>query len=517
MTTCNRDLGRRFLAGALGETDEPAFINHLDTCESCQRWLEQESGDDAAWKMAKEMLSTEGGQDRRTEPAADDADGPRVPSRTKFPELAYLHPSDDPAMLGRLGSLEVIGMLGRGGMGIVFKCFDPALRRNVAVKLLDPVLAHFGAARQRFAREARAMAAISHEHVVPIYAVHEHAELPYLVMEYVPGGTLERRLLRDGALDVIDVIRVSLQIASALAAAHRQGLVHRDIKPSNVLLDPGTERVRVTDFGLARAANDGTFTRTGTLAGTPQYMAPEQVRGEACDAQSDLFSLGSVMYTLCVGHPPFRGENVYAVMHRIVHDEPRSLREQNANVPDWLEDLVFRLLAKDKSERFNAADEVVKILELELAYRQNPKTLEEPARSWRRSMRHFKVRKRPWLWAAGIGLAIVSAVAVGAWWRGRLVKDPEGRLPGVPVASLQISAEPAPGGAASGAASGPASAVLWESDGFEETAAATSQLERAWREESWDRDDPWLEEAAGIRRRIGELSTEQALWRDETP
>ena len=216
------------------------------------------------------------------------------------------------------------------------------------------------------------MAAISHEHVVPIYAVDEHAALPYIVMEYVPGGTLEHRLHREGPLEVVEVVRVALQVAAALSAAHRQGLIHRDIKPSNILLDQGTERVRVTDFGLARASNDGSFTRSGTLTGTPQYMAPEQIRGEACDAQSDLFSLGSVMYALFAGHPPFRGETVYAVMQRIVHDQPRSLREQVANIPVWLEDFIFRLLSKEKSDRFANADEVVKILEGELAYQQGP-------------------------------------------------------------------------------------------------------------------------------------------------
>ena len=160
--------------------------------------------------------------------------------------------------------------------------------------------------------------------------------------------------------------------------------MHRDIKPSNILLDHGTERVRVADFGLARAANDGSFTRSGTLAGTPQYMAPEQVRGEACDAQSDLFSLGCLMYTLCVGHPPFRGETVYAVMQRIVHDQPRSLREQDSNIPAWLEDFVFGLLAKDKSIRFAAADEVVMILESELAYQQSPHVTAQPSRGWKK-------------------------------------------------------------------------------------------------------------------------------------
>ena len=377
MTDCIRDQSRRYLAGALSAAEESAFIEHLDVCRNCQSWLEEAAGGDEAWQLTRELLAISCTKDSGTNSTSNLIDEEHS-AKLSHPELALLHPSDDPAMLGRLGSLEVIGVLGRGGMGVVFKCFDPILRRNVAVKLLDPVLANLGAARQRFAREARAMAAISHEHVVPIYAVDEHAALPYIVMEYVPGGTLEHRLHREGPLEVVEVVRVALQVAAALSAAHRQGLIHRDIKPSNILLDQGTERVRVTDFGLARASNDGSFTRSGTLTGTPQYMAPEQIRGEACDAQSDLFSLGSVMYALCAGHPPFRGETVYAVMQRIVHDQPRSLREQDANIPAWLEDFIFRLLAKEKSDRFATADEVVKILEGELAYQQGPQVEREP-------------------------------------------------------------------------------------------------------------------------------------------
>lgn len=503
MTKCNRNLGKRFLAGGLDVAEEPAFIEHLDTCASCQRWLEQESGDDDTWKMAKDMLSfprSKGEEGLESDATAVHSSTQGERGTSAYPELAYLHPSDDPAMLGRLGSLEVIGVLGRGGMGVVFKCFDPTLRRNVAVKLLDPVLAHHGAARQRFAREARAMAAISHEHVVPIYAVDEHAELPYLVMEYVPGGTLERRLLRDGSFNVVDVIRVSLQIAAALAAAHRQGLVHRDIKPSNVLLDQGTERVRVTDFGLARAANDGTFTRTGTLAGTPQFMAPEQVRGEACDAQSDLFSLGSVMYTLCAGHPPFRGETVYAVMQRIVHDQPRSLREQGADIPAWLEDLIFRLLAKNKTDRFATADEVAKILELELAYQQSSKTGIEPARVWRRSCRRSNPLATPLRRRAIAVCAAIVLVLLSGWWLAFGPRSGRNESPVRPAASLQITSDER-------------TVPLWEFDGMREAQAAAKGLELQSRQTTFGSEsDPWEQQALLVRRRLADISANRDDW-----
>src|SRR5262249_51865538 len=179
-----------------------------------------------------------------------------------------------------------------------------------------------------------------------------------------------------------EILRVGLQVARGLAAAHRQGLVHRDIKPSNILLDRGIERVRVADFGLARVQNEAGHTRTGLVVGTPQYMSPEHIRGEPCDPRSDLFSLGCVLYALCTGHPPFRAESIYAVMHRIAHDDPRSIREQNPAVPDWLETIVGRLLEKESPLRFQTADELAEALEQELAYLQNPLGAHEPLRAW---------------------------------------------------------------------------------------------------------------------------------------
>ena len=295
-----------------------------------------------------------------------------------------------------------------------------------------------------------------------------------------------------------------LQVAAALSAAHRQGLIHRDIKPSNILLDQGTERVRVTDFGLARASNDGSFTRSGTLTGTPQYMAPEQIRGEACDAQSDLFSLGSVMYTLCAGHPPFRGETVYAVMQRIVHDQPRSLREQDANIPVWLEDFIFRLLSKEKSDRFATADEVVKILEGELAYQQGPQAEREPSRIWRKTRsasisRQTRRRRQSTTIAVAVALAAIS----GVWIVSKLIHsavDPE-----VPAANVSVSAnEP--------------SVPLWDFDGMREAIAAARAMEAQSRPTLLNSEpDLWQQKSAQIRKRVAEVAANQDLWNSESP
>ena len=224
---------------------------------------------------------------------------------------------------------------GVGGMSVVLKALDPTLNRFVAIKVLAPHLATSGAARQRFAREAQAAAAIVHDNVIAIHGVAESLGLPYLVMPYVRGQSLQSRLDQLGALELKEILRIGKQVASGLAAAHAQGLIHRDVKPGNVLLADGVERVTITDFGLARAADDATLTRTGTIAGTPQYMSPEQARGESVDQRSDLFSLGCLLYAVCTGVPPFRASSSYGVLQRICNNQPRSILEINPDIPVW--------------------------------------------------------------------------------------------------------------------------------------------------------------------------------------
>lgn len=416
--SCDPRSGVRFVAGLLSADEESAFVDHLDSCTACQTALEMASGNPREWRIARELLAFSCADRRLATADFDDEtlDMELLPHIDRS-SLAFLTPSDDPDMIGRVGPYEILGVLGCGGFGIVLKGHDRALDRNVAIKVLDPSAASLAAARDRFAREARAMAAISHDHVVPVYGVDTHAGLPYFVMEYVAGGSLERRLTREGHFDVVSIVRIGLQMAQALAAAHQQGLVHRDIKPGNVLLDRGIERVRVADFGLARVANDVSSTRSGFLAGTPQYMAPEQVRGETCDAQSDLFSLGAVMYALCTGHAPFRAETVYGVMQRIVHDETRPVREQNPLVPAWLERFVARLMEKDRERRFESAEDVGRILQGELAHLQNPSVVPEPARGWLPKRRDQR-RRTIWIAAGAVG-ATIATVTVAAIWHGQ--------------------------------------------------------------------------------------------------
>ena len=197
-------------------------------------------------------------------------------------------------------------------------------------------------------------------------------------MPYVRSTSLQKRIDQDGALPTNEVLRIASQVAAGLAAAHAQGLVHRDIKPANILLEQGVERVAITDFGLARAVDDASLTRTGFIAGTPQYMSPEQSRGDSIGQRSDLFSLGSVMYAMCVGRSPFRAETTYGVIQRINNDQPTPILELNPDVPTWLAGIIAKLMSKTVDDRFESAEEVSELLESCLAHVQHPSAVPLP-------------------------------------------------------------------------------------------------------------------------------------------
>lgn len=300
-------------------------------------------------------------------------------SDTNF-SLDFLTPTDKSNCLGTLGQYEAIEVVGRGGMGLVLRTYDTKLNRVVAIKAMAPELAANPMAVKRFLREARAAAAVSHEHVVTIHAIEEDNKPPFIVMEFVDGKSLQEKVDEEGALELKEILRIGMQTARGLAAAHEQGLVHRDIKPANILLENGIERVQLTDFGLARATDDVSVTQTGQIAGTPQYMSPEQAEGKQLDARSDLFSLGSVLYTMCTGRPPFRAHTAVAMLRRVTEDEPRPICELNDQVPKWLEAIIAKLLAKNASERIQSAEEVASLLGQHLAHVQDPQTAPMPRR-----------------------------------------------------------------------------------------------------------------------------------------
>ncbi len=396
------------LQGNLTPEEYEAAQEHLEHCKTCRDRVEATIGPEEWWSDVQRVLVNS-----RTRllshrnASATDAE-PSEPSTAKLIDL--LGPTDDPNMLGRIGPYEIIAMLGQGGMGAVFKGFDRSLNRFVAIKMLLPHLAASGAARKRFAREAQAVAAVVDDHVMAIHCVDEWQGVPYLVMTYSRGITLQKRLSDNGPLEVREILRIGMQTAKGLAAAHAQGIVHRDIKPANIFLDQTVERVQLMDFGLARAVDDASLTRTGVLAGTPQYMSPEQARAESVDQRSDLFSLGSVMYAMCTGHAPFRSESSYGVLRLITDQEPRSIQEINPDIPDWLCAIVARLMAKQACDRFETARDVSRLLEECLAHVQQPlitplpKTLIPQAAN-----RHFfsSNRKGLWIMLGSIGMLLM--------------------------------------------------------------------------------------------------------------
>ena len=338
------------------------------------------------------------------------------------PDPDWLGPSEVPDHLGRLGPYEVVDRVGRGGMGIVYKGHDAALNRYVAIKAMAPQWASDPAARRRFTREAQAAAAVSHPHVITIHAVGEWRGWPFLVMEFVTGASLQQRIDECGPLELKELLRIGVQIASGLAAAHAQGLIHRDIKPSNIMLENELARVKITDFGLARAVDDTRLTQYGTLAGTPSYMAPEQARGEPLDRRSDLFSLGSVLYAMATGRAAFRGESSVEVIRRVSDGDPLPVRELNPEAPEWLAEIIERLHAKNPADRFQVAGEVADLLERHLARLQDP-SLPPVEHDWRRRPSRLASIVRDLARRAGARrLAIpmlLLAVAVGsaAWTR----------------------------------------------------------------------------------------------------
>jgi len=321
--------------------DIQAIASHVETCVRCQQTLVDLGGDAQWWDDAKEWLSI----------PTDDA-GSATPFHPLPPiDLSFLESPTHPEMLGRIGRYEIESVLGRGGMGIVLRAHDTDLHRTVAIKVLAPQWAASIPARQRFAREAQAAASVAHENVIPIYNVEADATLPFLVMRYVPGMTLQSWVVSNGPPDVATILRVAGQLGEGLAAAHRRGLVHRDIKPGNVMVGENIDRIWLTDFGLARAADSVTLTQTGIIAGTPNYMSPEQARGENVDHQSDLFSLGCLLYFLSTGRPPFDSENTLAVLHRIVSSDAEPLAMHRNDLPPAFVRLVHRLLNRARSKR----------------------------------------------------------------------------------------------------------------------------------------------------------------------
>lgn len=357
---CESHRLKSFLNGALCDSEVDALTNHLDQCTACSTELERLAASPARWKEAKDHLKDAANHLARTTSRCN-ALNIETATTSTLPftirqVVSMLDPTDEPNSMGRLGGCEVLGVVGSGAMGVVLKAVDPTLDRVVALKVMHPTLAACGTARYRFAREAKAAAGVLHPNVIAIHSVSTDRELPYLVMPYIAGTSLQQRMDRQGPLTLSEILRIGVQLAAGLAAAHEKGLIHRDIKPANIMLDKGVETAVITDFGLARTIDDATMTRSGAIAGTPEYMSPEQARGEAIECVSDIFSLASLLYALCTGSRPFRAKTSFGVLRKITDEEPTPIRELNPEIPKWLCRLIAGMHAKSPAKRPSAAE-----------------------------------------------------------------------------------------------------------------------------------------------------------------
>ena len=382
---------------------------HLQECPQCRQQLEQIAAEADWWQKASDFLQDDLADVELPEwkPNLEMTSVATVQSQDTLEEVthqAILDPAKHPEMLGRIGQYDIEEVIGRGGMGVVYKGYDNTLNRSIAIKVLSPHLASNGTARKRFAREARAAAGVVHAHVIPIHLVAADAKLPYIVMPLMAGQSLQEYVDQHGPLDTKDVVRISLQIAAGLQAAHKHGLVHRDIKPANILMEQDVSRVMISDFGLARAADDAAMTQTGWLAGTPYYMSPEQSKGRDVSHSSDLFSLGSVMYFMATGRVPFRGDSPMAVLNQICTEPHSPARQVNSDVPRELAGIVDRLLEKKPTDRFRSAEQLHNSLEEYLVYLQHP----EKGRKPRAYTSSAKLRRRSFGLA---GAAVVMMLA----------------------------------------------------------------------------------------------------------
>lgn len=389
-------------------TERAAYLD--EACEDQVELRREVEALLAAHEQSGEFLNILGGEPWESE-SSDLSNSPTHAERAARAELdlSFLEPPTSDQSIGRLHHYDVQAVIGQGGCGVVLKAFDERLQRIVAIKVMLPELAATSPARKRFLREARATAAIRHENVVNIYAVEEQP-LPFLVMEYIDGPTLQQKLHKTGPLDVAEILKIGQQIASGLQAAHAKGLIHRDIKPGNILLEGGGDRVKITDFGLARTADDASVSQSGLIAGTPLYMSPEQAQGLSIDHRSDLFSLGSVLYVMCSGRPPFRAATILAVMKRVVEDQPRPISQIIPEVPFWLIDIVTRLHAKDPTQRFGSAEEVAQLL---WKFQSNPPTSASSRRGSGTRLLADRPFRRRWLVASAMLIAIVVGIGLG--------------------------------------------------------------------------------------------------------
>jgi serine/threonine-protein kinase len=266
-------------------------------------------------------------------------------------------------MISNVGRYEIIRELGQGAMGVVYKALDPLIDRVVAIKTinLNQALDEREEYEGRFYQEARAAGRLSHQNIVTIYDVGKSEDVAYIAMEFLQGRELRDLLNEQSILPINRVLDITIQVARGLAYAHEHGIVHRDVKPSNIMV-MNDGHVKITDFGIARMSSAAVRTQTGMVLGSPKYMSPEQVIGKAIDQRSDIFSLGVMLYEMLTGSAPFAGENINAIMYQTLNASPPSPGSLNAAVPDVLNFICAKALAKKLEDRYQTAAELAEDL-----------------------------------------------------------------------------------------------------------------------------------------------------------
>ncbi len=450
--TCDERALRQFLDDEIGDSAKRELEDHLTECESCRRRLEAIAASDEIWVTAKEsripdetaLLLEEHWQKLRRaldtssesstlsatvsvlESRSSDvlASDDRQSSRAAQKEILrrWLEPSLVAGALGRIGKYDIFDIVGQGGMGLVLSGIDSELRREVAIKTLSQPLTLDEQAGQRLEREARAVASIRHNHVVPIYGMEIWCGVPVLVMPLIHGGTLHEYAAKN-QLTVPQALRVGIQIADALTALHEQGVVHRDLKPSNILICDGLEHVMLSDFGLARAQGDFTVTRTGAMAGTPYFMSPEHAMGNDVDARSDLFSLGCVLFWLLTGSHVYDGDHPFVMVQNLAAGKSHWEQLGEKAVPEPIQTLLARLLDAEPSRRWEDAGQVRTLLQHCLAAFESHEyelPIELTAAAQRLSTRPLigqltlgQSMRSPSVRQIAIAIGLVSLVAIG--------------------------------------------------------------------------------------------------------
>lgn len=267
-------------------------------------------------------------------------------------------------MKTHLGHYEIVAELGRGGMGVVYKAYEPSLSRYVAIKELSSTLASNPPVVERFLREARSMAMLNDPHIIQIHSIGQQNGQPFFVMEFVDGTCLSDLIARDGHLQPGDALRIVHQAAQGLAAAHARGVIHRDVKPANLIVSVRGQ-VKIADFGIALASHeiDKKLTGAGEFVGTPGYLSPEIVQGHTVDARSDIFSLGVVLFEMLTGRTPFSVESVYKLVLEVVQSDIPDVREIKADIDPGVAAILAKMLMKDPEARYQSMRELIADLE----------------------------------------------------------------------------------------------------------------------------------------------------------